>query len=307
MPPADIATIELNVEEKSEHRLPVSVIILTFNEERNICNCLEGLDWADDVIIVDSHSTDRTLEVAGELCPTVRFFQNSFEDFGQQRNWALDQVHPRHQWILFLDADERVTAPFAAALKRGIEAPGELVGYYVCSRNFLLGRWLKHCQLYPSWQLRLLKAGKVRFQKEGHGQREVTEGTLGYIFQPLDHLNFSKGVAEWIARHNVYSSNEIELIHRLRRERLKLSDVLSFDAPRRRRCLKRLAARMGFRPLLRFLYVYVLRRGFLDGYPGLIFCLLRVAHEIHITAKLTEASYLERGMTDAHSPFCEKD
>jgi hypothetical protein len=115
----------------------------------------------------------------------------------------------------------------------------------------------------------------------------VTAGPLGYVHEPYDHYGFSKGVANWIARHNEYSSAELDLLARLADEPLRIGDLFRRD-PLRRRCLKRLAARAGFRPLFRFLYTYIVRGGFLDGRPGLYFCLLRVAHEIHITVKLAE-------------------
>ena len=129
----------------------------------------------------------------------------------------------------------------------------------------------------------------MRYRKEGHGQREVTDGNVGYIAAPYDHYGFQKGIAHWIERHNNYSTEEIELIARLRDEPLALGDVFSGNPVARRRCLKRLAARIGFRPWLRFAYIYVVRGGFLDGRAGLHFSLLRLAHEIHIEAKLAEA------------------
>ena len=270
-------------------RAPVSVIILTLDEEANIRACLDSLQWADDIIVLDSGSRDRTRELAGQARPDVRIFDHLFSDFGDQRNWALDHTHPRHSWILFLDADERCTPECADAILSAIRNPGNSAGFYLTCRNFFLGRWVKHCTFYPSWQLRLLKAGRVRFVKEGHGQREVSDGPLRYIPEPYDHFGFSKGIENWIARHNVYSTNEVELIHRLRLQPRALTDLFSLEPVRHRRCLKRLAARIGCRPLFRFLYMYVFRGGFLDGYPGFLFCMLRVSHEVHITAKLAEA------------------
>lgn len=270
-------------------KAPVSVILLTLNEEVNIRACMESLAWANDVIIVDSGSRDQTLELARQTRPDVRIFDHPFMDFGDQRNWALDNTQPRHEWILFLDADERCTPACANAIQSAVQNPGNSTGFFLTCRNFFLGRWIKHCTFYPSWQLRLLKAGQVRFRKEGHGQREVSEGPLRYIPEPYNHFGFSKGIEHWIARHNVYSTNEVELIRQLQRQPLDAKDVFSSDPVRRRRGLKRIAARTGCRPLLRFLYMYVIRAGFLDGYAGFVFCMLRVSHEIHITAKLAEA------------------
>lgn len=273
-------------------RAPITAIVLTKNEAINIGPCLRSLAWVDDVVIVDSGSDDGTIAAARDARPDVRVYENPFEDFGQQRNWALDQTAPRHAWILFVDADERSNSAFEHAVRDAVASPGEHVGYYLCYRNFFLDRWIKRCTLYPSWQLRLLKRGEVRYRREGHGQREVTDGPLAYIREPYDHYGFSKGVSDWVARHNVYSTAEVELINRLRREPLALGDLFSGDAVVRRRCMKRIGARAPFRPWLRFVYLYVWRRGFLDGRAGLRFCQLRLAHELNINVKLDEAKAL---------------
>lgn len=270
--------------------VPLSVIILTQDEERNIHDCLTSIEWAADVIVVDSGSRDATLDKAREAHADVRIFSNPFEDFGQQRNWAIDHCDPVYDWILFLDADERMTPECRRDIQNAITSASPHAGYFLTYRNWFMGKWIKHCTLYPSWQLRLFKKGELRYRKEGHGQREVTEGSLGYIQSPYDHYGFSKGIEDWVARHNHYSSNEAEYIQSLKRE--KVSVPVSGDAVERRRQLKKLAAKAGMRPLLRFLYLYVIKGGFLDGKPGYIFCLLRVAHEIHITAKLAEREYL---------------
>ena len=278
-------------------RCRVSVVILTINEATNIARCLRALDWCEDVVLVDSGSTDQTLSIAREVRPDVRIFEHDFEDFGQQRNFALDQTGLPYEWVLFLDADEVCPPELAVQIRQVVETPlgpGEPIAYFLTCRNLFLGRWLKRCTLYPSWQLRLLKRGEVRYRREGHGQREVTDGPIGYLDQPYDHYGFSQGIEHWIARHNHYSTAEVELIHRMRREPLAPGDLWSGDPVRRRRCLKRMSARVGCRPLFRFLYLYVIRRGFLDGTAGWIFCQLRVAHEIHITAKLAEEESRQR-------------
>jgi glycosyltransferase involved in cell wall biosynthesis len=272
-------------------RFPLSVIILTYNEAANIPLCLATVEWADDVIVVDSESTDGTVQIARDVRPDVRAFVHPFRDFGEQRNWALQETAPKHDWVLFLDADERCNSECSAAIREAVKTGGPNVGFYLTYRNFFLGHWIKRCTLYPSWQLRLLKLGEVRFQKEGHGQRELTEGPLGYIHEPYDHYGFSKGIAHWIERHNRYSSDEMELLWRLRHEPLRPLELVRGGPIARRRCVKRIGARVWCRPLVRFLYTYILRRGFLDGHAGLIYCLLRVAHDIHVDTKLAEARF----------------
>lgn len=272
----------------------VSAIVLTFNEAENIAACMRSLAWVDDCIIVDSGSTDETLAIAKSIRPDVRIFHNPFEDFGQQRNWALDNTSPRYAWILFLDADEESTPTFRDEVQRTLANSGDTVGYYLTYRNMFIGKWLKYSTFYPSWQLRLLRSGQVRYRREGHGQREVTEGPLGYIRQPYDHFPFRKGLAHWLARHNKYSSSECELVQRLRDEPLRGSDLLSRDALVRRRCLKRLAARIWFRPTIRFLYTYVFKWGILDGRPGYIYCRLIAQYEFQLWAKAIEAQHVAK-------------
>jgi glycosyltransferase involved in cell wall biosynthesis len=272
--------------------VPVTAIILTLDEERNIRQCLECLRWAEDVAIVDSRSSDGTLRISREARPDVRIFTHPFKDFGDQRNWALDNTSPRHEWILFVDADEFCADDIADEIKAFIDRPGDAVGAFVAGRNYFLGRWLKHCTMFPSYQLRLLKLGHVRYQKEGHGQREVCQGKLIYFRNGWRHEAVSKGLHQWIARHNDYSTEELSLVHRLRQEPLRLREILSQDPIIRRRAAKRLSVRVPARPAWDFAYRYFIRLGFLDGYPGLIYCLLRLAHYIHIEAKLAEEHYL---------------
>ena len=278
----------------TKSRSAVTAIILTHNEEKNIADCIDSLKWVDDVIVIDSGSSDATVAEATRVRSDVRVFNHPFQDFGDQRNWALDEAAPRHHWILFLDADERCTPQLATEIHTAITQNSQTVGYYLSYKNFFLGKWLKRCTRFPTWQLRLLKRGEVRYEKMGHGQREVTTGTLEYLHEPYNHYGFSQGVSHWIARHNKYSSEEIGLILELRRQPLALKDLRSSDRIARTRCMKRIASRLSFRPLVGFLYLYIWKRGFLDGYAGLMFCLLRLTHEIHLMVKLAEKDTASR-------------
>jgi glycosyltransferase involved in cell wall biosynthesis len=273
----------------SDSTIPVTAIVLTQDEEINIRDCLKSLERFSDLVVIDSGSRDKTLEILTSEFPNVRLFHHAFEDFGRQRNWAIDHCSSKEGWILFLDADERMTDECRDAIAAKIRSPEANVGYYLTYRNFFLGHPIPRCTLYPTWQLRLFKFGHVRFCAEGHGQREVTEGKLAYLSTPYDHYGFSHGISRWIERHNRYSSEEARLVVRLRNEPLRIRELFSSSAIVRRRCMKRIAARIGFRPLLRFAYLYFLRLGFTEGRAGLIFCLLRMAQEIHITAKIAES------------------
>jgi glycosyltransferase involved in cell wall biosynthesis len=274
--------------------LPLTAIVLTLDEAANIRRCLECLARVEDVAILDSGSSDGTLDIARAARPDVRVYARPFTDFGDQRNYAIDHCSGRFDWILFVDADEFCTDPFLDEVAALVADPADKVGAFVAGRNYFLGTWLKHSTLFPSYQLRLLRRGHVRYRKEGHGQREMTDGPLHYFTEGWRHEGFSKGVAQWIDRHNRYSTEEIDLEWRLANEPLRLSEALSRDAIVRRRALKRLAARLPMRPLVQFLYLYVLRRGFLDGYAGLIYCVMMLAQQVLTQAKMVEARYLGR-------------
>lgn len=265
----------------------ISAVILTHNEARNIVSCLSALRPVDDVVIVDSGSTDETLVLATSVRPDVRIFTHPFQDFGEQRNWAIDHCELRHDWLLFVDADEYCDAELLNELTEFISSPAEFVGGFIAGRNYFLGRWLKYSTMFPSYQLRLLRRGKVRYIKEGHGQREVTDGPLKYMTHGWRHEAFSKGVHQWLARHNTYSTEEAR---RFIVERALPIDwrQLGQDRIARRRLMKQIALRLPLRPWIRFLYAWLFRGGVLDGRAGFYYCTLLLAHQLELDAKLAE-------------------
>lgn len=274
---------------KAGRQIPVTAIVLTYNEEKNIERCLNCLKRIEDIVVVDSYSTDETIDAAYRARQNVRVLQHPFVDFGQQRNWALDNVDPKNRWVLFVDADEFCSDDLIEEIGKFVTDPGRFVGAYIAGKNYFLNSWLKYSTMYPSYQLRLLERGNVRYKKEGHGQREKTDGPLSYLKESWRHEGFSKGVYQWIERHNQYSSEEVELILRLRGEKVKLGLLCSRDAIERRRAWKIVGAKMPMRPLSRFVYTYFLRFGFLDGFPGFLYCCLRISHDLHIVVKIAES------------------
>lgn len=260
--------------------MSLTVAILTKDEAVNITACLDSLDWVEDIVVLDSGSTDGTLDIVRDYPRLVRIYDNPFMDFGAQRNWVIDHVSPIGEWILFMDADERSTPAFSNAVITAVAGnDNEYSGYYLTCRNWFQGRWLKYSALRPTWQLRLFLNGKVRFRKEGHGQREVTDGRLGYINEPYDHYPFNKGVDFWLDRHMNYIAEETELLHRMRQEPLLIKKLFSNDPIEARRSAKRLVARAPYLRLMIFPYLYIMQKGFLDGMPGLRYCLLRAKVE----------------------------
>lgn len=266
----------------------VSVLVLTYNEEVNLPGCLASIAWADDILVIDSFSTDRTVEIArGAGCRVV---QRKFKDFADQRNFGIDHGDWRHDWILHLDADEHVPAALREEIVE-VVSRGEKPAYRVASKMMFQGRWLRHAGLFPWYQVRLGRRDTLRFVQTGHGQREtVASEQVGTLREPLEHYSFGKGLHDWFEKHNRYSTAEAR--HELELARTGpggLSAVLAArDAVGRKRALKRLFARLPFRPTIRFLYMYLWRRGFLDGRAGLTYCRLLAIYEYMIVLKLRE-------------------
>lgn len=271
----------------------ISVLILTRNEEANLPACLDSVRWSDDVLVLDSFSTDRTLEVARER--GARVAQNRFVDFAQQRNHGIDLPGWKHDWILHLDADERVTPALRDEMMSVIQSEAK-DAYRVASKMMFEGRWLKHSGLYPSYQVRFGRRAALRFVQVGHGQREsLAPERLGTLREALEHYSFSKGLDDWFKRHNRYSTAEAQQALAEQGSAVDWPGVFAADTMRRRRALKQLFARLPFRPALRFGYMYFLRRGFLDGGPGFRYCRLLSTYETMTVLKLREMRRRQRG------------
>lgn len=266
----------------------LSVLILTRNEEANLEACLKSVAWCDDIVVLDSLSTDRTEEIARQH--GIRFVQRKFDTFASQRNFALTEITYKHPWVFHLDADERFNEPLRIACDEAI-ARDEHSAYFVPNRIIFLGKWIKRSTQYPHPQVRLVKRGEVFFEEAGHGQREhgAVRG-VGHIHAAYDHFNFSKGIADWVEKHNRYSDAEAKLVRDLRTQSLRWGDCFSSDAITRRRALKTLHSRLPARWFVKFVYLYLFRLGFLDGYPGLAYCLLQGYYDLLITLKIREQS-----------------
>lgn len=279
------------VEAPGGNRPPVSVVILTYNEQVNIKDCIRSCAWCDDVHVLDSGSTDRTVEFATALGAKVH--HNKFKSFGDQRNWAIDNIACKHPWHFHLDADERFTPEVVKELFDVVGADGNKtakVAFLCPSKMMLLGRWLKHSAGYPSYQVRLFKFGKCRFMDFGHGQREDPQGEVGTLAQPYTHYNFSKGVLEWFYKHNDYSTREAAEALVIRASgRPGLSQLVrGSDSTARRRAWKNMSYFLRGRALVRFMYNFFLRGGVLDGMAGLHYCAMISVYEFWTELKILE-------------------
>ena len=276
---------------------PVSILIPTKNERSNIRACLETCRFAGEVVLVDSGSSDGTREIALEFGASVIDFKWDGR-FPKKKNWALANVPWRYEWIFILDADERITPALAAELCALLSGPSpEDAGFYVNRRFWFLDGWLLHCGYYPSWNVRLVRHRRCRFERfdemgdTGSGDNEVHEqvlvdGPAGHLRHEMEHYAFPR-IDVWVEKHNRYSNWEARLIVSKADHRADIT-AIRLPALARKRRLKLLAARLPFRPFLRFFYHYVLRAGFLDGYRGFVFCRLMGFYEFLSVAKAKE-------------------
>jgi glycosyltransferase involved in cell wall biosynthesis len=272
----------------------VSILILTLNEETNLAECIDSCAWSDDIVVFDSLSTDRTQEIA--RARGARVIERRFDNYAAQRNAALNSVAYAHPWVLMVDADERVPEDLAAEVESSVAAadPGTVM-FRMRRMDFFLGRWLKRSSGYPTWFGRLVRVGYVRVEREVN-EEFVADGAVGRLAAHLHHYPFNKGIAYWYERHNLYSSMEALEKARSRGDRISLPGLFASDPFLRRRTLKQIGYRLPLRPLLMFLYFYVVRLGILDGRAGCYFSLMRAAYELSIDLKVIEAQRRRQGL-----------
>ena len=264
-------------------QIPVSVMIFTLNEQIHLPSCLDSLAWCDDVIVIDSFSTDATQTICEQR--GARFYQNKFTGFGNQRNWALDNTKPKYEWLLILDADERVTPELLAEMAKLAQSDIEHIGAFRLRRRFYMwGKWLRYSSLYPTWVVRFIRVGRVRYLNRGHAETQDVEGAIMNLDSDLIDENL-KGIDEWFNRQNRYASKEAEFELEQEKNGLDLLDLFALEPLKRRAALKRLAWKMPARGLVYFLYSYFLRLGLLDGRPGFVFCLMRAGYQSQIAIK----------------------
>lgn len=280
-------------------KIPVSVLIPAKNEEKNLPACLASVACADEIFVVDSQSDDRSVEICQEFgAQVVQFHFNG--SWPKKKNWALENLPFRHEWVLIVDCDERITPELWEQIDRAIHSQ-ECSGYYINRRVFFLGRWIRHGGRYPDWNLRLFRHAAGRYENlqtsdtPNTGDNEVHEhvilqGKVGYLQADMLHEDF-RDIFQWLARHNRYSNWEARVYYNLlsgKGERGTIGAKLFGDAVQRKRFLKRIWVRLPFKPLLRFILIYILQLGFLDGRAGFIYACLMSQYEHHIGVKLYE-------------------
>jgi glycosyltransferase involved in cell wall biosynthesis len=278
-----------------ENAVPVSIIIPVRQEAANLPRCLACVKWADEIFVVDSQSTDATPEIAAAHGATVVQFQFN-GTWPKKKNWALESLPFRNEWVFILDADEVLPPEAEEEFMQAISKAGDEAGYWINRRFMFMGKWLRH-SYYPNWNLRLFRHSLGRYEKltdadTQSGDNEVHEhvivnGPTGRLRCEMDHYAFPS-VEVFVEKHNRYSNWEARVSAD---QQLSGSDaqIRSNEVGRRRR-LKQLSQRLPFRPLLRFLYIFIWQRGFLDGWEGYYFARLHAVYEFLSVAKTYELS-----------------
>ena len=265
-------------------KAPVSVFIMTLNEEFNLRRCVESLGWADEIIVLDSESSDGTCQLAEDL--GCRVVSRKLVSWSEHQTWAVQNLPFRHEWVLNIDADEVAPPDLAAEIQQAVASESAAVAYRFRRKDYFLGTWLRHASFYPLWIVRLYRPGKVSFERLVNPVTSI-DGPVGNIKSHLDHYPFSKGVAHWFERHNSYST--LEAREDLNKERVPLSRLLAKDVGKRRRALKSLFSRLPCRPVVKFAYLYFAHRGFLDGRAGFYYSVMQAFYEFMISVKMFEA------------------
>jgi glycosyltransferase involved in cell wall biosynthesis len=284
----------------------ISVLILTKNEEANLPGCLDSVAWSDDVVVFDSYSDDGTVDIARER--GARVVQHQFVDYGSQRE-AARRAEYKYRWVLAVDADERPEPELVCELqeiaRRGNDG---YAAYRVRRKDHFMGKWIKHCTLYPSWFLRFYQPDRIKYEPRAVHEYPTIEGEVGTLDGHLLHYSFNKGLEEWWQKHVRYAG--LEAAENLKslaggRTGIDFGGLFSTADPvRRRRALKELSFRMPMRPLLRFAYMYGLRGGWLDGIAGFRYCRMLAIYEYMIVLKMRELRWkgAEEGTAEIDTP-----
>jgi glycosyltransferase involved in cell wall biosynthesis len=273
--------------------VPVSIVVPIKNEAGNLARCLDCVKWADEIFVVDSHSTDGSIAIAEERGARVDQFDFN-GTWPKKKNWALENLPFRNEWVFILDADEVLPPEAKEEFAKAIADAGEAAGYWINRRFMFMGKWLRH-SYYPNWNLRLFRHSLGRYEKlteaaTQSGDNEVHEhvivnGPTGRLRCEMDHYAFPS-VEVFVEKHNRYSNWEARVS--AERKLAGSNAQISSSAVGRRRKLKEFSQHLPFRPLLRFLYIYVWQKGFLDGREGYYFARLHAVYEFLSVTKTYE-------------------
>jgi glycosyltransferase involved in cell wall biosynthesis len=222
----------------------ISVTIICKNEEKNIRECLESVKWADEIIVVDSFSTDKTVEIAKEF--TNKIFKEEWRGYARQREFALSKTS--HEWIFPLDADERCSVELKEEILSAVNSGNNFAGYRIPRKSFFLGKFVKHCGWYPGYQMRLFLKDKTKVADRLVHEGYEVNGETGYLINDILHYTVNS-ISDYMSRVNHYSS--LQAVEKSNKRKIKLTDLL-------------------LRPAAAFIQSYFFKKGFLDGIHGLM-------------------------------------
>lgn len=245
----------------------LSAVVITYNEEANIGECLAGLDWVDEIVVVDAMSGDATCEIAARF--TSNIFRRPWDGYVAAREYALSRA--KSEWVLSIDADERVTPELRAEIENELNSPG-FDGYMIPRKAYFLGRWIKHCGWYPGHVMRLLKRDRARVTDRMVHEGLRVDGTVGTLENAILHYTY-RSARSYFARFDRYTSLAAEDLHR-DGKRASLADIV-------------------LRPPFQFMKMYVLKLGMLDGLHGLILCAFSSFYVFVKYVKLWETEHRE--------------
>lgn len=278
----------------------ITAVVLTHNEEVNISHCLNSLTWCEKRIVLDSGSTDRTVEVAREEGAEIAV--NIMDPFiqSEQRNWALDNLNINTEWVLFIDADEEVTQDLAGRICQETKnASSDTTLFQLAPKFMFMGKWLKNTQSFPVWHDRLVRHGAVTF-KGGVWEEADTKGKVKKIKEPYLHYGFRKGLEPWLKKHVVYAEDRARILNNMSVEKnigmFKNLHALVNGSLSKSSAIQLLAARvLPLGAIGRFVYQYFVKRGFLDGWPGFVYCNLMIVYQLMISCFYIEKKLIKSG------------
>lgn len=242
----------------------LTVIVITHNEERNISECLESTKWADEIIVVDSNSSDNTIRLAKKY--TTKVFTKEWKGYSEAKNFAIDRA--TNNWILSVDADERVTPELSDEINLILRNPrSKYNAYEVGRRAYFLGKWIRHCGWYPGYVVRLFKRQEGRYNESRVHEKLEVKGTIGRLKNDLIHLT-DRDLFHYFSKYNNYTSLAAQDLFENNRK-FRNTDIV-------------------FRPVFAFIKMYFLRLGFLDGIHGFVLCFLSASYVFTKYAKLWE-------------------
>lgn len=266
----------------------VSVLILTKNEEQDLPGCLESVSWCDDIHVFDSYSNDNTVDIAKKA--SAKITQRQFDNWADHQNWGLRNISFKHEWVFYIDADERISPALQQTILNFDANNAEAAAYEIQRRDFAWnGTWLKNAQISPFY-LRLFRPAQMRYERLVN-PISVVDGAIKRLPGYLDHYPFSKGFRAWWARHLSYADMEAAMRLTDRETQKSFSwkkAILSKDFTERRYHQKGLFYKIPGRPFIKWLYMVIARKAFMDGMTGITYATLQAIYEYFIVLKTKE-------------------